>query len=135
MDSLYKDLLLDHISHPRHRGSLEHPDLTEHGVNPTCGDDVTWMICFSNEEGDHDRITDIAWEGKGCVISQASISILAEMLIGKSRQDIASMTTQDLFMLIGGEIIETRHRCALLGLVTLQRALRDSHETTLKGQS
>lgn len=131
MDPLYRELLLYHVKHPQYRGSLEQPDLTEHGVNPTCGDDVTWMIRFSSE--DHDRISEIAWEGKGCVISQACTSILAESLPGKTRKDIASMTTQDLFALVGGDIIETRHRCALLGLVTVQRALGNTHETIQKG--
>lgn len=78
-DSLYKEVILDHYQNPRFRGKLEPADLSEHGINPLCGDELELTI---NLEGD--KIADVRVTGKGCSISQASGSMMAESIRGKT---------------------------------------------------
>jgi nitrogen fixation protein NifU and related proteins len=78
MDSIYQQIILDHYKHPQHRGLVESFDAEVHHVNPTCGDEVTLRI---RVEGD--RIVDLGWEGEGCSISQASTSVMSELVVGQ----------------------------------------------------
>ncbi|GIH05092.1 iron-sulfur cluster assembly scaffold protein NifU [Rhizocola hellebori] len=79
LDQLYQDIILDHYKHPQGRG-LRDPFAAEvHHVNPTCGDEVTLRVQL---EGD--RVVDVSYEGQGCSISQASASVLYELLVGRS---------------------------------------------------
>jgi nitrogen fixation NifU-like protein len=78
MDQLYQEIILDHYKHPHGRG-LREPYVAEaHHVNPTCGDEVTVRVAL-----DADRVADISYEGAGCSISQASASVLYELLNGR----------------------------------------------------
>lgn len=78
-DSLYKEVILDHYQNPRFRGKLEPADLSEHGINPLCGDELELTINL-----DGDKIADVRVMGKGCSISQASGSMMAESIRGKN---------------------------------------------------
>lgn len=77
LDSMYQDVILDHYKHPHGRG-LREGDAEVHHVNPTCGDEITLRVRYDGE-----TIADVSYEGQGCSISQASASVLNELLVGK----------------------------------------------------
>src|ERR1043166_2508800 len=77
---LYQDVILDHSRHPRHFGRLPQASHSGEGYNPLCGDRITLDLSLD----DRNRIADIAFEGKGCAISQASASLMTDMLIGRT---------------------------------------------------
>jgi nitrogen fixation protein NifU and related proteins len=81
LDSIYQDVILDHYKHPHGRG-LRDGDVEVHHVNPTCGDEITLRVKY-----DGSRIVDISYESQGCSISQASASVLHELLVGKDVAD------------------------------------------------
>lgn len=83
LDDLYRDLILDHYRYPRNRGSLEHPSAKVDGYNPLCGDEIELELLF----GDEDVIEDIAFKGRGCSISQASTSMMTELVKGHSKAE------------------------------------------------
>ncbi len=74
---MYQDVILDHYKHPHGRG-LREGDAEVHHVNPTCGDEITLRVRL-----DGDTVADVSYEGQGCSISQASASVLNELLVGK----------------------------------------------------
>lgn len=79
LDDLYREVILDHYRHPRRRGTLEHPDAHADGQNPLCGDEISIDLAL-----DGDRIADVRIRGRGCSISQASASMMAEAITGKT---------------------------------------------------
>ena len=79
LDSLYQEVILDHYKRPQHKGLAATYDAQVHHVNPSCGDEITLNISL-----DADKVAAITWDGVGCSISQASVSILSDLLLGKS---------------------------------------------------
>jgi nitrogen fixation NifU-like protein len=77
VEALYQDIILDHYKHPRGRHLLENPAGESHQVNPTCGDEVTVQVAL-----DPEGHLVLGYEGQGCSISQASASVMSEMLAG-----------------------------------------------------
>lgn len=77
MQALYQDIILDHYRHPRHHGLRDPSDAEAHHVNPTCGDEITLRVHLTGEV-----IDDVSYVGEGCSISQASASVLGELVIG-----------------------------------------------------
>jgi nitrogen fixation NifU-like protein len=77
-DSLYQEIILDHYKRPIGRGLREPYDAESHQVNPTCGDEITVRIRLTG-----DRIDDVSYDGQGCSISQASASVLHELMVGR----------------------------------------------------
>ncbi|TDC26862.1 SUF system NifU family Fe-S cluster assembly protein [Streptomyces sp. 8K308] len=77
LESMYQDVILDHYKNPHGRG-LRDGDAEVHHVNPTCGDEITLRVRYEGE-----TIADVSYEGQGCSISQASASVLNELLVGK----------------------------------------------------
>lgn len=78
VDELYQEIILDHWKHPRGRGLREPYDAESHQVNPTCGDEVTVRVRLVG-----DQVEDLSYEGLGCSISQASASVLHELVNGR----------------------------------------------------
>jgi nitrogen fixation NifU-like protein len=78
-DSMYQEIILDHYRRPKGRGLREPFDVEVHHVNPTCGDEITLRVRLSGNE-----IDDVSYEGMGCSISQASASVLYELVDGKN---------------------------------------------------
>ncbi|PIQ76825.1 SUF system NifU family Fe-S cluster assembly protein [Candidatus Peregrinibacteria bacterium CG10_big_fil_rev_8_21_14_0_10_49_24] len=115
---LYAENILDHYRDPRHKGVLANADITHSEANISCGDEVTLHIRIEDN-----RIADIAWEGTGCAISQAGISILCEELHGMSVHDATALTKEDIYELLGIPVGPRRFKCALLCLHTLKNAL------------
>ena len=95
---LYQEVILDHSRHPRHFGALEGASHKAEGYNPLCGDRVT---VYLNLGGDG-RVADIKFEGKGCAISQASASMMTDMLKGRTA-DEADRLMQGFLHLVKGE--------------------------------
>jgi len=85
LDQLYQEIILDHYKKPRGRGLREPYDAEAHHVNPTCGDETTVRVSVVD-----DRVADISYDGMGCSISQASASVLHELLTGKTVDEALS---------------------------------------------
>jgi len=119
MDDLYRDEILEHYRAPHNFGTLDAPDASYEGNNPLCGDRITMMLALS-EDG---TVTDVAFSGRGCAISQASASMLTDEIKGRKAADIEAMRNQDILELLGIEISPARLKCALLSLDTMQHAL------------
>jgi nitrogen fixation protein NifU and related proteins len=87
LDGLYQEIILDHYKHPHGRGLRDPFDGEAHHVNPTCGDEITVRVS-ALEAGE---LSDISYDGLGCSISQASASVLYELLRGRTPQDAAGI--------------------------------------------
>jgi len=141
IESLYQDIIVDHVKHPRGHGLHEAPagatTRESHQLNPTCGDEVTLRLQL-----DGDRIVDASWTGRGCMVSQSSASILAEQLpgltAGEAQERIdsfrASMRSRgevpvdedllgDAVALEGASRFVARVKCAMLAWVAAEEAL------------
>jgi nitrogen fixation protein NifU and related proteins len=90
LDQLYQEIILDHYKHPHGRGLREPFDAEAHHVNPTCGDEITLRVRVNDGV-----IDDVSYQGMGCSISQASASVLHELVRGRKVAD--AMTTGDAF--------------------------------------
>ncbi|HEX8854824.1 MAG TPA: SUF system NifU family Fe-S cluster assembly protein [Thermoleophilaceae bacterium] len=117
MDALYRDFILDHYKNPRNFGELEPHDLEAHDHNPLCGDELG--VHLRVEDG---KITDVAFHGQGCAISQAAASIVSEELEGMSVEEVGQLPASWVIEQLGIEISPTRRKCALLNLKVLRGA-------------
>ncbi len=79
---MYQEIILDHYRHPHHKGLREEFDAEVHHVNPTCGDEVTLRVKLSDAESGQ-VVEDVSYDCQGCSISQASTSVLTDLVIGK----------------------------------------------------
>ncbi|HKD48432.1 MAG TPA: SUF system NifU family Fe-S cluster assembly protein, partial [Rhizomicrobium sp.] len=98
LKELYQEVILDHSRHPRHYGVLEGASHKAEGYNPLCGDRVTVYLML----GEDDRVADIRFQGKGCAISQASASMMADLLKGRTHAD-AEKLMEGFLQLVKGE--------------------------------
>jgi len=121
MDDLYRDEILEHYRRPHNFGTLTDPDVSYEGANPLCGDRLTLMLDL-DESG---TVTDVAFTGRGCAISQASASMLTDTLRGRTTAELGKLAKDDVLELLGIDISPARLKCALLSLDTLQRALAE----------
>jgi nitrogen fixation NifU-like protein len=115
MDQLYREAILDHYKHPRHKGHLNDPDVHYHDTNPFCGDEITIELKVENG-----IVVNAAFDGRGCAISQASASMMMEEIIGMSVEDLKQWGKEDVLDLLGIEIGPVRLKCALLPLKALK---------------
>ncbi len=83
IDQLYQDIILDHYKHPHGRGLREPYDAEAHHVNPTCGDEVTLRVHLESGAAGEPVLSDVSYEGMGCSISQASVSAMYDLVVGK----------------------------------------------------
>ena len=116
MDDLYKDNILDHYRHPRNAGTLENATHSHEENNPLCGD-VIRIDLHVNKDNVIDRV---AFKGRGCAISQASASMLTEMIEGKTLEEAKQIGKDDILEALGIEIGPVRMKCALLSLKVLK---------------
>ncbi len=96
LDSLYQEIILDHYKNPRHGGLRDPFEAEVHHVNPTCGDEVTLRVHLADG-----MVEDVSYDAVGCSISQASASVLTELVIGKKIDD-AMAIHQDFLTLMQG---------------------------------
>lgn len=118
MDDFYRDFILDHYRNPRNFGHLEKPDAAAEDMNPLCGDQIRVELAV---DGDR-KVSDVRFSGKGCAISQASMSMLTEAVKGKTLQEIATLPKEAVLENVGIGISPTRMKCAMLGLKVLKSA-------------
>ena len=126
LDSLYREVILDHYKNPRGHGVIADADAEAEGQNPLCGDEVSIAVAF-----DGDTIADVKFQGRGCAISQAATSMLMDMVKGRTAQEVASMSRDELLEEVGIPLTPVRLKCALLGLGVLKVALHKGRGTPL----
>jgi nitrogen fixation NifU-like protein len=139
LNELYRELILDHYKSPHHREKLRQPDVTAEGFNPVCGDEIEMELDF-----DGDRLAGIGVRGRGCSISQASASMMSDLVEGKRIAEIQRLNGQfsdmmrspdggvpeelgDLEALQGVAKFAVRVKCATLGWHTLAEGI-DQHQ-------
>jgi nitrogen fixation NifU-like protein len=121
MDNLYRDFILEHYRAPHNKGVLDPHDLHFADSNPTCGDEMSMTLLL---DGAKERVADVAFDGRGCAISQASASILTDGLRGQSLDQVRDLNPKDLLDELGVPIGPARLKCALLAYKVLQGAVR-----------
>ncbi len=114
----YREYILDHYRNPRNYGKLDHPDVQASDSNPLCGDQLSMDL---QVEGDH--VTEVRFRGRGCAISQASASMLTEMIEGKTVEEVIQLGKEDILEALGIPISPARTKCAFLSLRVLHRGL------------
>jgi nitrogen fixation NifU-like protein len=141
LDDLYKEVILDHYKNPRNKRALPESSVSLHKNNPLCGDEIT--IHAKLQDG---TVAEVAFEGQGCSISQASASMLTEAVQGRSVKDAAGLAEEfrsmmegraepdedqlgDLMALRGVVKYPVRIKCAVLGWDVLQDALAEATGT------
>jgi nitrogen fixation NifU-like protein len=117
-DQLYREYILEHYKHPHNHGSLEHADMEAHDLNPLCGDELTFQIAL----GDDGKVKDVAFDGHGCAISQASASMLSDELKGLTAEELIKLDHNTVLELLGIDISATRMKCAMLSLKVVKAA-------------
>lgn len=142
LNELYKEVILDHYRAPRNKGRLDPYDVALERNNPLCGDEIELFLKFDGE-----NLEGIAFDGKGCSISQASASMMTEKVKGLSAKDAAALAASIKSMMAGesegdqatiGDLVSlkgvvkypVRIKCALLGWNTLVEALEEAGKTS-----
>jgi nitrogen fixation NifU-like protein len=136
LDNLYQEVILDHYKHPENKGLAASYDAQVHHINPSCGDEITLNLTLQG-----DKVSAISWDGVGCSISQASVSIMSSLMLNKSLQQ-AQIILDDFMLLMQSKgigapdeaILEdavafagvsqypARIKCALLGWMAFKDA-------------
>ena len=121
---MYSAAVLDHFQNPRNAGTLEEADIHAADSNPLCGDKVELFLQMS-EDG---RVSAVRFSGRGCAISQASASVLTEMIEGKTPDELKQLGKDDILDALGLESISpARMKCAMLSMRVLHHALGDDN--------
>jgi len=118
-EELYQEHILDHYEDPFHRGALAGATHAHEDKNPLCGD-VVRMELQLDEEG---KIRELYFTGEGCVISQASASMLLEAMVGKTVDDVKYFSAEDMLTLYGPRLTPNRQKCCLLSWKVIQSAV------------
>jgi nitrogen fixation NifU-like protein len=147
MEQLYQEIILDHYRAPHHHGLRDPFDAQVHHVNPTCGDEVTLRVRLAGD-GPSALVRDVSYDGLGCSISQASTSVLTDLIIGRSLDaalhllsEFSTMVTSrgtvagdeevlgDAVAFAGVSRYPARVKCALLGWLAFKDAAARAVET------
>ncbi|GAB2515661.1 Fe-S cluster assembly sulfur transfer protein SufU [Nocardiopsis aegyptia] len=151
LDAMYQEIILDHYRNPHHKGLRDPHDAEAHHINPTCGDEVTLRVALTPAEGDaldeKAVVSDVSYEGMGCSISQASTSVLTDLLIGhtvaegmatldaftemmqsKGKGEPDEDVLEDAVAFVGVSKYPARIKCALLGWMAWKDAVSQSLE-------
>lgn len=142
LDNLYQEVILDHYKNPLNKCLADEYDVQVHHINPSCGDEITLNITLVDNV-----IAKITWDGVGCSISQASVSIASDLLAGKSLEVSGSITEEfmdlmqskgkksgdemvleDAVALAGVSQYPARIKCALLGWMAIKDASMQASE-------
>jgi len=141
LDNLYQEVILDHYKNPQNKHLEANNDAQVHHVNPSCGDEVTLGVILDGE-----KVKSVNWEGVGCSISQASTSIMSDLLIGKTLDEAQEISDnflqlmqskgseegnpdvlEDAVALAGVSKYPARIKCALLGWMAFKDASVQAH--------
>jgi nitrogen fixation NifU-like protein len=143
LKQLYREIVNEHNLHPVHKKTIENPDLVLRGVNPSCGDDITLSLKLKDGV-----IEDGGYEGSGCAISQASVDMMIDQIIGKNKEEAIKLAGTFMGM-IKGEVTDeeslealdeaaalqdvahmpARVKCAVLGWRTMQEVLENPEKS------
>ena len=146
LDSLYQEIILDHYKNPHHQGLRDPFEAEVHHVNPTCGDELTLRVTLDGV------VRDVSYDAVGCSISQASTSVMTDLVIGKPVQEAMAVHEVFLTLMQGKGTVEpdedvledgiafagvakfpARVKCALLGWMAWKDATSQSMTTTAQG--
>lgn len=116
MDDMYRELIIERYKNPLYRGTLDPHSISFQDDNPLCGDHIRIDLRVDGDE----RVTEAAFEGHGCAISQASADLLVESVVGKTLEDVKAINKEDLLEMLGLELGPVRLKCALLSLKVLK---------------
>jgi len=116
MDDLYRELIIDRYKNPHYRGSLDPHDISFEDDNPLCGDHIRIDLRIDG----NDRVSEAAFDGHGCAISQATADLLVENVVGKTLDEIKKINKQDVLDMLGIDLGPVRLKCALLSLKVLK---------------
>ena len=119
MDELYREQLLEKYKNPNNKRKMIKPDVKKEDSNPLCGDQIEVFLRLDK----NNVITEATFEGKGCVISQASADILMDELKGKTLDKIREMTREEMLDLLGLNLTHTRIKCAMLALTAVKKGI------------
>ena len=115
-EDIYKEIILDHYRNPRNKGRISGAEISAQDNNPVCGDRLSIDIKLEDN-----IVSDIKFDGEGCAISQSSASILTEMLMGKTVDELSKFTKDELLEELGTPSLgPARIKCALLSLKVLK---------------
>ena len=153
VDALYQEIILDHYKHPHGAGLRDPFDAEVHHVNPTCGDEVTLRVRLEGA-GEHAVVQDVSYDALGCSISQASVSVLTDLVVGKPVKDALTVHESFLELMQGRGTVEpdedvledgvafagvakfpARVKCALLGWMAWKDATSQVVASTGQEQS
>jgi nitrogen fixation NifU-like protein len=116
---IYREIILDYYRNPRNYGKIQDPDISQRDSNPLCGDELEMHINIKD-----DKVADVKFTGKGCAISQASASMLTELILGKDFEYVKKLTKEDILDNLGlHDLGPARIKCALLSLKVLKSGL------------
>jgi len=119
LSSIYSEIILDYYRYPRNKGQLSSPQVKAKDSNPLCGDVIEIQLELDSDN----HVKDVRFNGQGCAISQASASMLTELVKGKSLDEVRKISKEDILSLIGGQLSAVRMKCALLSLKVLKTGL------------
>ena len=116
---IYREIILDYYRNPRNYGKIQDPDIAQRDSNPLCGDELEMHLKIKD-----DKVADVKFTGKGCAISQASASMLTELILGKDFEYVKKLTKEDILDNLGlHDLGPARIKCALLSLKVLKSGL------------
>lgn len=116
---IYEEHVLDHYEDPYHRGPFQSATHGDEGNNPLCGDTIRIDLKLDAD----DKIAEAWFDGEGCVISQASASMLVEQVEGKTLDELREFSAEDMLGLFGPKLTPNRQKCCLLPWRVLQSAV------------
>lgn len=125
---VYAENILEHYRNPRGKQGLASPTVEHEEINLSCGDTLKLQLQIENG-----TLKSFGWDGTGCAISQAAMSLLAEDLEGKSMEELEALQKEDIYELLGVPVGPRRVKCALLCLHTLKNALRKAQSKQPQG--
>ena len=123
MDDLYREVIIERYKNPQFRGSLDPHTYTYEDENPLCGDHIKIDLRVDSAG----IVTEAAFDGHGCSISQASSDLLLEYIIGKPVEEVRNLNKQTVLELLGIELGPVRLKCALLPLKVLKAGVYGLH--------
>lgn len=119
MEDLYREIIIERYKEPENKGVLEPNDITFEDDNPFCGDHIRIDLRLDKDN----KISEAAFSGHGCAISQASADLLIDFIKGKSVEEVKGIYKQDILDLLGIELSPVRLKCALLSLKVLKAGI------------
>jgi nitrogen fixation NifU-like protein len=116
---IYREIILDYYRNPRNYGKITDPDISQRDSNPLCGDELEMHINIKD-----DKVADVKFTGKGCAISQASASMLTELIMGKDFEYVKKLAKEDILDNLGLQNLgPARIKCALLSFKVLKTGI------------